>query len=340
VSDVRIGTCSWADKTMVERWYPPEAAGSPERRLRYYARRFDTVEADSPFYGLPKRAVAENWAKRTPPDFVFHVKAYGMMTQHRVDERALHPELREYEYEVVGRGKVHRPSPQMVDRAFEIFRDDVVEPLRAAGKMGGVLMQFPAYFTAEDAERRDANLGWIEHAAEMLPEVRLLVEFRHPSWVSERELPHTLRFLEDRGMSYVSVDAPQFPDQATMPPIAAATSPIGYVRLHGRNRDTYFQLTKSAADRFDYLYTPEELEEWREPVARLAEVTDETFVMFNNCKYDYAPRNAHEMAEILGDVVHRHGGAEPGDPSPESGSPEHRPPGDDSEHVEQLGFEL
>lgn len=315
MGEVRIGTCSWADKTMISTWYPPEAASSADKRLRYYAQRFDTVEADSPFYGLPKRTVAENWAKRTPPGFVFHVKAYGMMTQHRVDERALHPELRDYPYEIVGRGKVDRPAPEMVERAFEIFRDDVVEPLRVAGKMGGVLMQFPAYVTAEDSESRRRNLDWLERSAELLPDTRLLVEFRHPSWVSERNVATTLRFLEDRGMSYVSVDAPQFPDHATMPPIAAATSPIAYIRLHGRNRETYFQLTGSAADRFDYLYTPDELEEWREPVTRLAEQADQTFVMFNNCKYDYAPRNAREMAEILGDVVHRHGGAEPGEPA-------------------------
>ena len=72
---------------------PPVSAR--RSRLRYYAERFDTVEADAPFYALPDRRVV-NWAKRTPPGFIFHMKAYGMMTQHAVDERALHPELREY----------------------------------------------------------------------------------------------------------------------------------------------------------------------------------------------------------------------------------------------------
>ena len=72
------------------------------------------------------------------------------------------------------------------------------------------------------------------------------------------------------------------------------------MRLHGRNRDTYFARNVSAADRFDYLYTPDELEEWAPKVRELAEGTDVTYVMFNNCKYDYAPRNARELAEILG----------------------------------------
>ncbi len=88
-----------------------------------------------------------------------------------------------------------------------------------------------------------------------------------------------------------------------MPPVTAATAPFGYVRLHGRNQGTWNARTASAADRFDYLYTPEELSEWREPIRQLAEETERTWVMFNNCKYDYAPRNAREMAEILGDVV-------------------------------------
>ena len=104
-------------------------------------------------------------------------------------------------------------------------------------------------------------------------------------------------------MSYVSVDAPQFVEHATMPPIAELTGGFAYVRFHGRNKDTYFMRTASAADRFDYLYTPEELREWEQPIRELAQAADETYVMFNNCRYDYAPRNGAEMAEILGDLV-------------------------------------
>ena len=79
---VRIGTCSWADRTMIEAWYPPEVS-SAEARLRYYAARFDTVEADSPYYGIPTRyGDARTGRARTPEGFVFHVKAYGLMTGH------------------------------------------------------------------------------------------------------------------------------------------------------------------------------------------------------------------------------------------------------------------
>ena len=93
---------------MVERWYP-RGVSTPEERLRYYASRFDTVEVDSTFYALPRRDFAEAWVRRTPDEFVFHVKAYGMMTGHEVDARALAPELRDYEFEISPRGRVcHR----------------------------------------------------------------------------------------------------------------------------------------------------------------------------------------------------------------------------------------
>lgn len=294
---VRVGTCSWADRTMIDVWYP-SSVSTPAARLGYYADRFDTVEADAPFYAIPDRRVVENWAKRTPSDFTFHVKAFGMMTQHAVDERALHPELREYPHSVE-RGRVKRPSQEMVDLSFDLFLESL-EPLEESGKLGGVLMQFPPFFTALDEAVLEENLAYIDYARGKLGKRRMLVEFRHPSWVDDAHVRDTLGFLADRDISYVSVDAPQFPTNTTMPPLVAATNRIGYVRMHGRNRETYFARNISAADRFDYLYSRQEMEEWAPKIRELAEDTDVTYVMFNNCKYDYAPRNAREMAEILG----------------------------------------
>lgn len=285
---------------MIETWYPPHVS-TPAARLRYYAEHFDTVEADAPFYAIPDRRVAESWVRRTPPGFVFHVKAYGMMTKHAVDERALHPELREYPHEVE-RGRVKRPSQEMVDVAFDLFLD-AISPLEEAGKLGGILMQFPPFFTALDEAMLEDNLAYIDYARAKLGRRRMLVEFRHPSWVAEERVRDTLQFLAERDITFVAVDAPQFPTHTTMPPIVAATSSVGYVRMHGRNRETYFARNVSAADRFDYLYTPAELEEWVPRIKELAERTDVTYVMFNNCKYDYAPRNARQLADMLGDLV-------------------------------------
>lgn len=333
MGDVVVGTCSWTDRTMIERWYPRGMA-SAEARLRYYSARFDCVEVDSTFYGLPKREVAEAWVRRTPDDFTFHVKAYGLMTGHEVDERALHPDLRDYPYEITTRGRVRNPPREMVERSFDIFLSEL-EPLHAAGKMGGVLMQYPPYVTATHREHMHHNFEMIEIGAELLRPLPVFVEFRHPSWVTDANLPKTLRFLADRGLTFVPVDAPQFPGGTTMPPVSAATSPLGYVRFHGRNTGSWHAHTERAADRFDYLYTLGELREWDEPIHRLAEETERTWVMFNNCKYDYAPRNAADMAAILGDLIApRRGGVPTGEPADESDAIE-----TPSEH-EQLGFTL
>lgn len=285
---------------MIDSWYPSDVT-TPAARLRYYAEHFDTAEVDASFYAIPDRRVVENWVKRTPPGFIFHVKAFGMMTGHSVDDRALHPELREYRHEVE-RGRVTRPSPEMVDAAFDLFLE-AIEPLEEAGKLGGILMQYPPVFNALDEALLEDNLVTIDYARTKLGKRRMMVEFRHPSWVDEKHVRETLGFLTQRDITYVAVDAPQFPTHTTMPPLVAVTSRVGYVRLHGRNRDTYFARNVSAADRFNYLYTPEELEEWVPRIRSLAEDTDVTYVMFNNCRADFAPRNAREFAAMIPDIV-------------------------------------
>jgi uncharacterized protein YecE (DUF72 family) len=298
---VHVGTCSWTEKTMVGLWYP-KGVTSPEQRLRYYAGRFDTVEVDSSFYALPLRRNSELWVERTPDDFSFHVKAYGMMTGHEVEARSLPSVLREFPHEVTARGRVKDPHPDMVDAAFDLFVN-ALEPLRDSGKLGGVLMQFPPYFTAKTADEERRNLEYLDYAREKLDGHRVLVEFRHPSWVGPDAADRTLRWLADRGLTYVSVDSPQFETGSTMPPLAALTSNWAYVRLHGRNAQAWFGKHESSADRFDYLYGEDELREWEPKIRDLARDADETFVLFNNNKRDYAQRNAAEIATILGDLV-------------------------------------
>jgi uncharacterized protein YecE (DUF72 family) len=297
---VHVGTCSWTEKTMVDLWYP-KGVTTPEQRLRYYASRFGTVEVDSSYYAMPRREYAEGWVRRSPDGFTFHMKAYGLMTGHEVDERSLAPELRDMPHESEA-GRVRRADPAMVDASFDLFLD-AIEPLRAAGKLGGILMQFPPYFTATTADNERRGLDYLEYVAGKLEGYRTLVEFRHPSWVSDRRVKSTMGFLRDRGLCFVSVDSPQFPNHSTMPPIAAATGDWAYLRFHGRNADTWFSRSTSSADRFDYSYSTSELEEWVPTIKQLAQGADETFVMFNNNKYDYAQRNAAEIQTILGDLV-------------------------------------
>ena len=286
---------------MIQAWYPASVS-TAESRLRYYAERFDTVEADSPYYGIPAVSTTERWAQRTPVGFVFHVKAYGLMTGHTVDQRSLAPELRGLEYRLSSRGRVYEPSRDMLDATFEAFKCAVV-PLREAGKLGGILMQYPPTFRATDGAELAAGLARIAADRERLASDTMLVEFRHASWVDDARREKVLRFLADEGITFVCVDSPSVPGAAVMPRTTAVTAHVAYVRFHGRNAATWKLRSDSASDRFDYLYTPDELAEWADPLRDIASDADTTFAMFNNCRYDYAPRNARELATILDDAA-------------------------------------
>ncbi len=278
---VRVGTCSWADELLTKYWYPPSAS-SAEGRLRYYAERYDTVEVNSTYYRLPAVEMVERWAERTPPGFVMHVKAFALMTRHPVKAEALPPDLRE-QAPVDERGRVDRMPRPFRGEIFRHFRE-ALEPLRATGKLGGILLHFPPYFVL-----RDRSLEYLEWAKEQLAGDELLVEFRHASWLDEANRATTLRFLEERGMTYVCVDAPRTGARNVLPTVVATTSPTAYVRFHGRNAKTWNVRGGSAAERFDYLYPREELEEWVEPLRELTEEAENVYALVNTNNRSHVP---------------------------------------------------
>ena len=258
---VRVGTCSWADEALSKHFYP---RGLPAReRLAYYAERFSTVEVDSTFYRLPVEEMVARWAERTPDGFVMHVKAFGLMTRHPVRLEQLPPDLREGA-PVDERGRVDRPSRELRAEAFARFHE-ALEPLRASGKLGGILLQFPPYIVF-----RERSLEYLEWAQEQLRGDEALVEFRHRSWLDDENRQAVLSFLEERGMSLVVVDAPRLDSPTVIPTVAAVTSQTTYVRMHGRNAETWNKRGGSAAERFDYLYPADELREWVDPLRELA----------------------------------------------------------------------
>ena len=255
-------------------WYPPGVT-SGEERLRYYAERFGTVELNSSFYRLPTREMVERWVERTPDGFTMHVKAFGVMTRHPVKLEQLPPDLRDG-VPTDERGRVDRPSRAFRSEVFRRFHE-ALEPLRAAGKLGGVLMQFPPYVVF-----RPPSLEYLEWAKEQLAGDEMLVEFRHSSWLEWRNRADTLSFLEERGLTYVMVDAPRTGARNVLPTVIARTSPTAYLRFHGRNARTWNIRGRSAAERFDYLYEDEELEEWVDPLRELAGEAENVYAMFNN----------------------------------------------------------
>jgi uncharacterized protein YecE (DUF72 family) len=272
-----------------------------EARLRYYAERFSTVEVDSTYYRLPDQEMVSHWNERTPDGFVMHVKAFGLMTRHPVRAEQLPPDLREGA-PVDDRGRVDRPPRELRAEAFARFHT-ALEPLRSAGKLGGILLQFPPYVVAKDLSRD--YLAW---AVEQLRGDRPLVEFRHRSWLDEENRAGTLSFLEELGAAHVVVDAPKTEAKNLVPTVVAATSPLAYVRMHGRNADTWNVRGGSASDRFDYLYSEDELREWAGPLRELAESADDVYVLFNNNRWSrtargelaaQAPANALVLQGIL-----------------------------------------
>jgi uncharacterized protein YecE (DUF72 family) len=274
MAEVRIGTCSWADDALSKHWYPK---GTPAgERLAYYAQHFDTVEVDSTYYRLPADPMVQRWAERTPDDFVMHVKAFGLMTRHPVKVEALPPDLRD-DAPVDNRGRVERPSREFRGEVFRRFLE-ALEPLRAAGKLGGILFQFPSYVVY-----KDRSLDYLQWAREQLGDDEMLVEFRHISWLDDEHRDETLRFLENIGATHVIVDAPRIEGAKNLvPTVLALTSPTAYIRFHGRNADTWNKRGGSAAERFDYLYSEEELAEWVGPLRELSEQAEQAYAFFNN----------------------------------------------------------
>lgn len=263
---VRIGTCSWADEGLVKHWYP-RGVSSPAARLAYYAERFDTVEVDSPFYRLPSPETTAKWNERTPDAFVWHAKASAAMTGHEEADR---------------------------ETAFREFRE-AFEPLELSGKLRGVLLQYhPRFQKTAEAKQELAAVR------PLLDPLQPLIEFRHRSWMEEDEQADTLSFLEHHGLAYVSVDSPRTRATNVLPRVAAATAPIAYVRFHGRNWKTWnIRNAKSSAERFDWMYSAEELTEWVEPLRELAGKTDEVYAFMNNNRDDFAPRSAKILRGLL-----------------------------------------
>ena len=245
-------------------------------RLGYYAEHFDAVEVDSTYYRLPDEPMVARWAERTPDDFVMHVKAFGLMTRHPVKVQALPPDLRD-EAPTNEKGRVDRPSREFRGEVFRRFLE-ALEPLRSAGKLGGILFQFPSYVVCKDRSR-----DYLQWARDQLGGDEMLVEFRHASWFDDEHSAETLRFLEELGAGHVVVDAPRIEGaKNVVPTVVAVTSPTAYVRFHGRNAETWNKRGGSAADRFDYLYSDDELREWVEPLRELAEESEQAYAFFNN----------------------------------------------------------
>lgn len=290
--DIRVGTASWTDPEFIKAgWYPDEVKGDAEGRLRYYAERFAMVEVNASFYALPTVETTATWAERTPPGFRFHVKAHQVISGHPSEPGRLPKPLRELPYEPDARGRIRKPSREMRDAVI----DSLLEAIGPLGdKLGAVLLQLPPYVVAGDRQRAE-----IARIVGRLKPARTAVEFRHRSWAEPAERAATADLLGENDAAWVVVDAPRSDAKNLMPPIVEVTSPaLAYLRLHGRNAATW-NTGRTVAERFDHVYTDDEMEEWLDPVIEMAERAQEVAVVFNNNARDHALRNATRFTEMI-----------------------------------------
>ena len=292
---ILTGTCSWTDPTLVKGtdWYPKRSMSAAER-LAFYASRFPVVEVDSTYYWPPTPKLAADWVARTPPGFVMDLKAYSLLTGHPTRRDSLWEDLRgEVAAEHQGKRNVYAQhlSPEAQDEAWARFAH-ALRPLHEAGKLGGVLFQYPEWFTP-----KMANRGELERLRGRLPDDRIYVELRSPRWWSEPDdRRRTLELLRGCGLVHVVVDAPP---ASRLPAVVEATADTAVVRFHGRNDDTWSKRDISAAERFNYLYSRQELEAWVPELRRLEAGVERVHALMNNCHGDKGVRNAADLAGLL-----------------------------------------
>lgn len=294
---ILVGTSSWTDPTLVKegRFYPP-GTRTAEARLRFYAEQFPLVEVDSTYYFPPSERNSVLWIERTPKDFTFNIKAYSLLTNHPTRRDSLYKDLvAELPMELEGKRNLYREHlpDEMVDEVWRRFHDALM-PLHSAGKLGAVLFQFPQWFVIGRGSR-----DYILECAERLKDFRIAVEFRHKSWLEQRNAEETLSFLEENDLPFVCVDMPQGFDSSLPPMVAVTANDLAMVRFHGRDPEAWSRKDASAAERFRYEYSQAELFEWAPKIRDLSARARETHVLMNNCYRDFAVNNARQLAGLL-----------------------------------------
>src|SRR6476646_8122481 len=256
---IRVGVAGWSYTDWEGTVYPKH--GSKFDHLAYLADFFDTIEINSPFYRIPPPSHATSWVRRVAanPEFMFTTKVF--------------------------RGFTHEKNA-LVAADVKALRN-YLDPLMNANRLGAILLQFPWSFknSAESCEK----LEKLFRAFDAYPKA---LEVRHATFQNEE----FFRFLEEHNVAFVNVDQPLFHD--SVKPAEVTTGPIGYVRFHGRNYEKWFAHEESW-ERYNYLYSKDELEPWIGRIEKMAESRD-TFVITNNHFRGQAVVNAADIKESLG----------------------------------------
>jgi uncharacterized protein YecE (DUF72 family) len=277
--DIKIGTSGYSYPGMPPKgWYGafyPEKKSKEFDELGYYSKIFNTCEINNTFYRPPSRTAAKGWADKTPGDFLFSVKLWQKFT---------HPMK-------IGRKKSEEQWEPPTQRDFDEFRAGIF-PLAEAGKLGVLLLQYPAGFhrSSENTEKIESTLRWFYD----YPKV---VELRHKSW-NENSSELKALFLENRA-SGVLIDEPKFATSIRQEP--EAIGDIFYFRAHGRNAKAWWN-PKESWQRYDYLYSRDEVQRHAEKIkaATSKPGIKKAFAFYNNHSRANAPANAIMLSQELG----------------------------------------
>src|SRR5579883_380556 len=257
---IRIGPAGWAYKDWEGIVYPRQKPKGLHP-LEYLAHYFDTVEINSSFYGPPRPTAARQWAEQVQPNarFRFTAKLYEAFT--------------------------HKRNATAADeRDFKNGLDPLVE----AERFGALLLQFPWSFRFDTDNRL-----YLVELQRRFAEYPLVLEVRHASWAQ----PEVLDLLAELGIGLANIDQPLF--KRSIKPGIEVTVPIGYVRLHGRNYKQWFSAKANVRERYDYLYTLEELERWVDRIKAVSTKAEDTYVASNNHNLGKAVTNALEITSLL-----------------------------------------
>jgi uncharacterized protein YecE (DUF72 family) len=262
VPQIYIGPAGWSYPDWKRILYPdPRPKGFHE--ATFLAEFFDTIEINTSFYHPIQPAHAEQWIERVAanPRFLFTAKLWRNFTHDETTTAA---------------------DVELVRAGFDVLRD--------AKRLGAILLQFPFSFhkTPETLKRLTILL-------ERFRDYPLVVEVRHASW-AKREF---YELLHQRGVGFCNIDQPVI--GRSIEPSERVTSPIAYVRLHGRRYDTWFSDDPASppSERYNYLYSEEELEPWAKRIEHVAETARTVFVVTNNHFQAKGIVNALQLLNLL-----------------------------------------
>jgi len=258
---IRVGTSGWSYKDWEDIVYPKSTA---KKALPYMADYFDTIEVNTSFYRPTNPRYCEKWVRNVEgnSDFMFTMKLWQRFT--------------------------HEREEAWTAEDAEVFKN-AIAPIANAQKLGALLIQFPwSFANTED------NRHWVARLAEAFGEYPLVTEVRHKSWENEP----SMSFLRDNGLDFCNIDQPT--SRSSIGPTSIATGDVAYYRFHGRNAANWFSKNAGRDQRYDYLYSDEELGPWIRDIEEMEKRVEQIYVMTNNHYRGQAPVNALQMKAALG----------------------------------------